>query len=56
MLINNQVDLSNAKNMLMVGIPISIGLGGIIIGGSAFSLSGTALALIVGIILNIILN
>lgn len=56
MLINNKVDLSNAKNMLMVGIPISIGLGGIIIGGSAFSLSGTALALIVGIILNIILN
>lgn len=56
MLINNQVDLSNAKNMLMVGLPISIGLGGIIIGGANFSLSGTALALIVGIILNLILK
>lgn len=56
MLINNQVDLSNAKNMLMVGLPISIGLGGIIIGGANFSLSGTALALIVGIIINIILK
>lgn len=56
MLINNQVDLSNAKNMLMVGLPISIGLGGVIIGGANFSLSGTALALIVGIILNLILK
>nr|DAW56000.1 MAG TPA: uracil transporter [Caudoviricetes sp.] len=56
MLINNQVDLSNAKNMLMVGLPISIGLGGIIIGGANFSLSSTALALIVGIILNLILK
>lgn len=56
MLINNQVDLSNAKNMLMVGLPISIGLGGILIGGANFSLSGTALALIVGIILNLILK
>lgn len=56
MLINNKVDLDNSKNLALVAVPISIGLGSIALGGSTFSLSGTALALIVGIILNLILK
>lgn len=56
MLINNKIDLDNSKNLALVAIPISIGLGSIAIGGATFSLSGTALALIVGIILNIALK
>jgi uracil permease len=56
MLINNRADLDNSKNMLLVGLPISIGLGGILLGGSNFSLGGTALALITGIVLNLILK
>lgn len=50
------VDLNNQKNVLLVGIPISLGVCGIAIGGSTLSFSGTALALIVGVILNIILK
>lgn len=56
MLINNHADLDNSKNMLLVGLPISIGLGGILLGGANFSLGGTALALITGIVLNLILK
>ena len=56
MLINNKVDLTEPKNIALVAVPISIGLGSIVIGGESFSLSGTALALIVGIILNVILK
>lgn len=56
MLINNKADLDNSKNMLLVGLPISIGLGGILLGGANFSLGGTALALIIGIVLNLILK
>ena len=56
MLINNRVDLDNSKNVLLVGLPISIGLGGILLGGTNFSLGGTALALITGVILNLILK
>jgi uracil permease len=56
MLINNHADLDKSKNMLLVGLPISIGLGGILLGGSNFSLGGTALALITGIVLNLILK
>ena len=56
MLINNQVNLDNSKNLALVAVPISVGLGGIVIGGSTISFSGTALALIIGIILNLILK
>lgn len=56
MLINNNIDLDNSKNMIIVAVPLAIGLSGIIIGGTTFSLSGTALALVVGIILNFILR
>lgn len=56
MLINNHVDLDNNKNALLVSIPISVGLSGIAIGGASFALSGIALALIIGIILNLVLK
>lgn len=56
MLINNHVNLDNSKNLALVAIPISIGLGSIVIGGATLSFSGTALALIIGIILNLILK
>ncbi len=56
MLINNKIDLDNPKNMIIVAVPLAIGLSGIVIGGTTFSLSGTALALVVGIILNFILR
>lgn len=56
MLINEKTDLDNTKNVLLVSIPIAIGLSGIAIGGSTFALSGIALALIIGIILNLLLR
>lgn len=56
MLVNNSVDLDNSKNLLLVSIPIAIGLGDIVIGNDILSFSGTALSLIVGVILNLILK
>ena len=50
------VDLNVSKNLIIVSVVLSIGISGIAIGGSVFSLSGTALALVVGIILNLILK
>lgn len=50
------VDLNISKNLIIVSVVLSIGISGIAIGGSVFSLSGTALALVVGIILNLILK
>ena len=50
------VDLNVSKNLIIVSIVLAIGISGIAIGGSVFSLSGTALALVVGVILNLILR
>lgn len=51
-----QVDLNNQKNLLIVSIVVSVGVSGLFVGGGNFTISGTALALIVGIVLNFILK
>lgn len=50
------VDLNNQKNLLTVAIPLSIGISGIAVGGTTFALSGTALALICGVVINLLLK
>lgn len=50
------VDLNVQKNVLLVGIPLSIGVSGIAIGGTGFAISGTAFALLAGVIVNLILK
>ena len=51
-----EVDLNNSKNLIICSVVMAIGISGITIGGSVFSLSGTALALVAGIVLNLILK
>ena len=51
-----RVDLNIQKNLIIVSVVLSLGISGIAIGGTTFSLSATALALVIGIILNFILR
>ena len=51
-----QVDLNVQKNLIITSVVCSLGICGITVGGSILSFSGTALALIVGIILNLCLK
>lgn len=51
-----QVDLNNQKNLIMVSSVLSLGISGLAVGGATFALSGTALALVFGIALNLILK
>ena len=51
-----QTNLNNQKNLIIVSSVLSIGISGLAIGNNTFALSGTAFALIFGIILNIILK
>ena len=55
-LIDEQVDFSKQRNLIIASAMLVIGLGGAVfpLGGSA-TLSGTALAAIVGVLLNLIL-
>lgn len=56
-LVKEKVNLSNMKNLIIVGAMLVIGLGGATIQiGSSVSLSGMSLAALIGITLNLILN
>ena len=51
-----QVDFNNQKNLIICSVVLSLGISGIVVGSGSFTISGTALALIAGIILNLILK
>lgn len=50
------VDLNNQKNLVITSSVLSLGISGLAVGGETLNLSATALALVVGIILNLILK
>lgn len=50
------IDLNVQKNLIICSVVLSLGISGVVLGGETFSLSGTALALVAGIILNLILK
>ena len=51
-----KTNLNTQKNLIIVSSVFSLGISGIVVGGGSFSFSGTALALIMGVILNLILK
>ena len=51
-----QIDLNEQKNLIMVSSVLSLGISGLAVGGTTFALSGTALALVFGVVLNLILK
>ena len=51
-----QTDLNSQKNLILVSSVLSLGISGLALGGATFALSGTALALVFGVILNLILK
>ncbi|GGI88477.1 uracil-xanthine permease family protein [Shewanella gelidii] len=54
-LIRNQVDLSEARNLSIVGVTLVFGIGGMAFGIGSFSLTGISLCGIVAILMNLIL-
>ena len=51
-----KTDLNVQKNLIIVSTVLSLGISGLVVGGETMSLSATGLALVVGIILNLILK
>lgn len=51
-----KTDLNIQKNLIIVSTVLSLGISGLVVGGEIISFSATALALITGIILNIVLK
>lgn len=54
-LINSKTDLNKTRNMVIISIILTVGIGGAAITFGKFSLAGIGLASIVGVILNLIL-
>lgn len=54
-LIRHQVDLSEARNLIIVSVTLVFGIGGMTIGYGEFSLSGISLCAIIALILNLVL-
>ena len=50
------VDLNNQKNLIICSTVMSLGISGVVLGGNTFNITGTALAIVVGVILNLILK
>lgn len=51
-----KIDLNIQKNLILVSTVLSLGISGLAVGGDTISFSATALALIVGVILNLVLR
>ena len=51
-----KTDLNKQKNLIIVSTVLSLGISGLVVGGTTISFSATALGLIVGIVLNLILK
>lgn len=51
-----KTDLNIQKNLIIVSTVLSLGISGLVVGGQTISLSATGLALVVGIILNLVLK
>ena len=54
--LNCNIDYNDSKNILIFAIMLSLGVSGLIIPILNFNLSGVALSIIVGILLNLILK
>lgn len=53
-IVNNKIDLENNKNLIIICVILTVGVSGIWLFDSAFS--GVALAMVLGVILNLILR
>jgi len=54
-LVRNRVDMSKAKNLVIVSIILVIGIGNLVVSVGPITLGGIGLAGVVGILLNFIL-
>lgn len=54
-LIRHQVDLTEARNLIIVSVTLVFGIGGMVIGTSDFALSGISLCAICALLLNLLL-
>ena len=54
-LVNHKVDLNQTRNIIIVSVVLTLGIGGAVLPMGSFSLSGIGLAALAGVILNLVI-
>lgn len=54
-LINHKVDLNQTRNIIIVSVTLTLGIGGAVLNFGSFSMSGIGLSAVVGVLLNLLL-
>ena len=51
----NKVDLNQTRNIIIISVTLTMGIGGAVLSWGSFAISGIGLSAIVGVILNLVL-
>lgn len=54
-LIQHKVDFNRTRNIIIISITLTMGIGGAVLNYKSFSISGIGLSAVVGVILNLLL-
>jgi uracil permease len=54
-LINHKVDFNQTRNIIIISVTLTMGIGGAILSFGSFSLSGIGLSAVMGVLLNLLL-
>ncbi len=54
-LIQHKVDLNSTRNIIIISITLTMGIGGAVLSSDSFSISGIGLSAVIGVVLNLLL-
>lgn len=54
-LIQNKVDMNDTRNVIIISVMLTMGLGGAVLSSGSFAISGIGLAAVIGVLLNLVL-
>ena len=54
-LMQNKVDMNDTRNVIIISVMLTMGLGGAVLSSGSFAISGIGLSAVVGVVLNLVL-
>ena len=54
-LMQHRVDMNDTRNVIIISVMLTMGLGGAVLSGGSFAISGIGLSAVIGVVLNLVL-
>ena len=54
-LVQHKVNMSDTRNVIIISVTLTMGIGGAVLSSNGFTLSGIGLSAIIGVVLNLLL-